>query len=152
MEKQCFRKRRIPIFIKHGIVSLIFISLYYLLDYGLMRIVLLIQLIVLIKDLRLCVYIEEGHLFYRTLFRTRAIPIQQIRRILFARKTTFTEYGSTVNYYFHVHIKTEDVRNSLLWEIPNKVIPTKERNDFTRRIKHLNPSVSINLVTPMHTE
>lgn len=151
MEKQYFQKRRTPIFIKHGITAAIFISIYYLLDYGLMRLFLFIQLFVLIKDLRLRLQIKDHYLLYRTLFRTRMIPVQKIRRILLAEKTTMTDTVTVVNYYYRVHVETGDIRNSLLWEIPASVIPKQERRDFTRIIQQLNPSASVNLVTPIYT-
>lgn len=154
MEKQCFRKRRIPIFIKHGLTAAIFISIYYFFDFGLMRLFLLIQLIVFINDLRHLVYIETetNHLFYRTLFRTRSIPIQQIGSIYLAEKTTVTGTGgASVSYYFQVLVKTEDDSIAASWELPTKVIPKKERSDFERVIKRLNPSTFVNLVTPVYT-
>lgn len=146
MEQKYFRKRRTPIFIKHGLTALIFISVYYFLDYGLMRLFLFIQLFVFIKDLRICVYIKEDHLVYRTLFRTRAIPLQEVKRIFLAEKTRSTLDASVVEYTFHVTVKTEDNKTSLLWELPVNVIPKKERYLFEKTVKQINPAISMNLV------
>ncbi|MEI3613731.1 hypothetical protein [Pseudogracilibacillus sp. SO30301A] len=146
MEQKNFRKRRAPFFIKHGVTALIFMSVYYFLDYGLMRLFLLVQLFVFIKDLRMCVYIKEEQLVYRTLFRTRSIPLQEVKRIFLAERRIFGAYGVSVEFNYFVYVKTEDNKTTLLWALPVNVIPKKERYLFEKIIKQKNPAISMNLV------
>lgn len=67
MEAQTYRKSRKSLFIKHGIAAAIAISIYFFFDYGLMKLVLPIQLLIIIKDLRMKIIITDQVLIYHTL-------------------------------------------------------------------------------------
>ena len=150
MEAQTYRKSRKSLFIKHGIAAAIAISIYFFFDYGLMKLVLPIQLLIIIKDLRMKIIITDQVLIYHTLFSIHKIPVNAISRIYLAEKRTYGAYVPSTYYEFHLYIK-EDGENKLYAKIPTTVIPKKERLQFAETFRKIDQSIYVELVTPQFT-
>lgn len=85
-------------------------------------------------------------MFIERYFGQERYPYKKLKEFFLSEKTRHTLDASVVEYTFHVTVKTEDNKTSLLWELPVNIIPKKERYLFEKTVKQINPAISMNLV------